>query len=415
MPDLCCWKCQVHCNTLCFLRAKHGSGINGHTREDGLNDEKLCQWVFWGDQILDILCDRFAVLSHEDLLSFIVRKGWYPKDTSQSFHISDNQLLIFQAFERFHDRNVEKFVVQPPSAISLLLHWSVLSSILIHVPSRIRKNIAEIDKEFPKASHPLPTTTVIDSHVHLDKLFLRNHKQSWPYFRHEKASGCLNMESMVCGLNFRETWGMLPKLEGDNIYFSMGLHPHQTSKPVSRKDWDKMEQLLAHPKCIALGEVGLDYGHNKEEERLFQQTFLEKVCKLAKQLGIPIVIHCREGKVASKPKWAQIHCIQILKKILGNDHPIYLHCFSSDINLEEWNKAFSNLYFGMSPMLIKEKNEDLNEVDLRRMLLESDAPYLIDNPWDNWEVLEHVSLLKNLSPWLVALQLCINARRFFRL
>ena len=82
------------------------------------------------------------------------------------------------------------------------------------------------------------------------------------------------------------------------MYASVGLHPHECSTIVSKYVWRRMNDLLVHPRCVALCEVGLDYkDHPSATERQRQQKNLGYLLQLAGNR--PVVLHCREPSEGS--------------------------------------------------------------------------------------------------------------------
>ncbi len=156
--------------------------------------------------------------------------------------------------------------------------------------------------------------------------------------------------------------------EYPEVYAAIGYHPHET-KTANPADLSELEKLLAHPKVVAIGEVGLDYFHDhspRDVQEKLLRTFLEWYQKHKK----PIIIHCRD---------AYEDLLRILKETSREPFRGVLHCFSSTA---ETMKKFTDLgfYVAFGGALTYKKNDVLREAcafcPKDRLLLETDGPYL---------------------------------------
>ncbi len=152
------------------------------------------------------------------------------------------------------------------------------------------------------------------------------------------------------------------------IYAAIGYHPHE-AKTASSSDLAELAKLLAHPKVVAIGEVGLDYFHDhspRDVQETILRTFLEWYQKSRK----PLIIHCRD---AYEP------LLKILTETVPPPYRGVLHCFSSDAATM---KKFTELgfYIAFGGALTYKKNDALRDAcrvcPKERLLLETDAPYL---------------------------------------
>lgn len=159
--------------------------------------------------------------------------------------------------------------------------------------------------------------------------------------------------------------------EFENVYASCGIHPSD----VFYKDVDgaiaEIENLLTHPKAVALGEIGLDY-HYQHVPRDLQMLFFEKQMELANKLKVPVIIHDRD---------AHEDCLRVVKKypeLCG-----VFHCFSGSAEFARevikagWYISFSGAITFKNA--IKPKEACLVVPD-DRLLIETDAPYLTPTP-----------------------------------
>lgn len=162
--------------------------------------------------------------------------------------------------------------------------------------------------------------------------------------------------------------------EYDFIYATAGVHPHD-AKDINGTTYGELRKLLAHPKTLALGEIGLDYYKNFSPRDVQRQHFQKQV-ELARELRKPIVVHCRD---------ANDDIAAILSKYYpNNDGPSGIfHCFSGDEELAR--KALDmGFYISFAGTVTFKKAEALREVVKivpgHRLFLETDCPYLAPTP-----------------------------------
>ncbi len=135
-----------------------------------------------------------------------------------------------------------------------------------------------------------------------------------------------------------------------------------------------MRRLAAHRKCVAIGEAGLDYHYNYAPPEVAKRVFRGQIA-LARELGLPLVIHTRE---------AEDDTAAILKQEMGQGpFKALLHCFTSSLALAE-TALDLGLLISFSGVVTFKKAEELRaiarDVPLDRILVETDAPYLAPVP-----------------------------------
>lgn len=157
-----------------------------------------------------------------------------------------------------------------------------------------------------------------------------------------------------------------------HIRVAMGVHPHN----ASRYD-DAMEALLAEKlhdvRICALGEVGLDYYYDLSPRETQREVFRRQI-RLAKQAGIPLILHMRE---------AHDEGFVILEEEGFPEAGVLLHCFNLDsVALAPWALAGCYIAYG-GPLTFKkadEVREGATRVALNRLLTETDSPYMTPEP-----------------------------------
>jgi TatD DNase family protein len=215
---------------------------------------------------------------------------------------------------------------------------------------------------------------LIDSHCHL------NYDYS-PKSVEEilKEAGEADVEALVTigtDLNSIETiQGISEKYS--QVYHSIGIHPHDAAT-LQDSDLIRLEKAAQHPKCRAIGEIGLDY-HYDHSPREIQQIRLQQQLDLATRLKQPVVIHSREGEADL------IQALTSYAKKLGSGQiPGIIHCFSGTL---EFGKKCLDLgfYISFSGILTFKKADEIRTAaqafPLDRILVETDSPYLAPMPY----------------------------------
>ena len=163
----------------------------------------------------------------------------------------------------------------------------------------------------------------------------------------------------------------LAEAEAD-CFAAVGLHPHEASKGTEAT-WIAFRQLAASPKVVALGEMGLDFFRNLSPRDEQVGAFRRQI-RLARELGRPILIHCRE---------AHAEVLVTLKEEGARELGGIMHCFSGD---PEFAKACLDLGFLISiagPVTYpnaRKLPEVVRAVPRDRLVLETDCPYLPPQP-----------------------------------
>ena len=160
------------------------------------------------------------------------------------------------------------------------------------------------------------------------------------------------------------------------FYATVGIHPHDAAK-ASKADFDRLAELLSHPKVVALGEIGLDYHYDFSPRETQTSVFIQQM-EIAAAAKKPIVIHTREA-------WDDTAA---LLEQHWKPHRIggIMHCFSG--GLAEARRALDlGFYLSFGGIVTFPKALDLQaaakEVPADRILVETDAPYFAPVPKAN--------------------------------
>jgi len=161
----------------------------------------------------------------------------------------------------------------------------------------------------------------------------------------------------------------------DGVYFGVGVHPYD----MKNYDEELLKNYITHPKCVAVGECGLDYyrleGSDEEKEFEKQQqkeVFIAQI-KLAKKYKKPLIVHIRDASRDSK---------ELLLKYNASEVGGVLHCYNADEELLSLsNEGF---YFGIGGVITfknaKKLVNVLPKIPHAKLLIETDSPYLTPTP-----------------------------------
>lgn len=158
----------------------------------------------------------------------------------------------------------------------------------------------------------------------------------------------------------------------DRMYLMMGLHPTSV-KENYEEELSHVEEELAKRKFFAIGEIGIDLYWDQSTLEIQQDAFRRQI-KLAKKYELPIVIHCRN---------AFDEVFEILEEEKGDDLFGIFHCFTG--TLAQAKQALQyNMKLGVGGVVTFKNgkiDKFLNEIDLKHIVVETDAPYLAPKPF----------------------------------
>lgn len=157
----------------------------------------------------------------------------------------------------------------------------------------------------------------------------------------------------------------------DFIYASVGIHP-QDAQNVNYEHLERLEQLAAHPKVVAIGEIGFDY-HYDFSDKASQSTAFNDQMELAKKLHLPVIIHTRE---------AHSDTLDVLRRF--PDVTGIVHSYSGSV--ETARILLDMGYYLSFNGIVTFKNahrprEVLQYLPHDRVLIETDCPYLTPEPY----------------------------------
>ncbi len=156
------------------------------------------------------------------------------------------------------------------------------------------------------------------------------------------------------------------------VYAAVGVHPND-SNLKDNSDLEKIEQLSAHDKVVAIGEIGLDY-YRMYVSKEIQQDVFRKQIRFAKKVHLPIIVHNRD---------AHEDVLKILKEEKAGSNGVILHSFTGSMEFLE--EALAHNFYISFTGVITFKNTNfirlIDHVPLKQLLLETDSPFLTPVPF----------------------------------
>jgi TatD DNase family protein len=158
----------------------------------------------------------------------------------------------------------------------------------------------------------------------------------------------------------------------DGLYATVGYHPHDAAR--APKDYiDRLRDLAAHPKVVAIGEIGLDF-HRDLSPRPVQHQVFEQQLELASELSKPIVIHTRESFEPT---------LEVVRRYADSLAGGVFHCFPGDANDADRVIALGFVISVGGVITYKKASmaRTAAETPLEKIIIETDAPFLTPVPY----------------------------------
>ncbi len=199
------------------------------------------------------------------------------------------------------------------------------------------------------------------------------------------------------------------------VYGAVGIHPSSTAE-LNEHLIGWLRQVAKEEKVVAIGEIGLDYYWNEPEPEVQKHWFVRQM-QVAREVGLPIVIHSRD---------AAKDTLDIMKAEKAGELGGVIHCFSYGVEMarEYLNMGF---YLGIGGVVTFQNGRKLKEVveymPLDRIVLETDCPYLSPVPYRGKRnsslylpyVVEAIGRMKGVTAEEVIAVTNENARKMYRL
>lgn len=210
---------------------------------------------------------------------------------------------------------------------------------------------------------------LFDSHCHL----------YMPQFDADRAEVLKRMQdagtgAVVIGVDYDSSVKALELATNHNfLWSSVGLHPNDNPDEVF--DISNMEELAKNPKVVGIGECGLDYYRQEpsQEVKDAQRTRFEQHIELARRVGKPLIVHCRD---------AHDDCSNVLQSTgITKEVPVIIHFFTGSGELAQKYLDLGCCLSFPGPITYTTQYDDSVRVcPLDKMLVETDAPYAAPVP-----------------------------------
>lgn len=240
---------------------------------------------------------------------------------------------------------------------------------------------------------------LIDSHAHLD-FYTAHPAERDEILRRAREADVRAILAIGIGENpshMHQALDLATSAAGDHLprlYASAGIHPEQAHN-ATPEALAELTRLARHPRCIAVGEIGLDYYHLENPEIPIQKQAFIAQMKIAAEVRKPILIHCRTSELAApkaKEKYGPADAWADTLDLIGEHFQPsgqsttgagIMHCFSGSI--EEARRSLDlGFYLSFAGNLTYPKAVGIREAAAfapsDRILIETDAPFLAPIP-----------------------------------
>jgi TatD DNase family protein len=215
------------------------------------------------------------------------------------------------------------------------------------------------------------TVALIDSHCHLDEARFDADRDA--ALARARAAGVRHLVTIGASDGVKANYDALALAQRHaDVSATVGVHPHDASC-VSLEVVEEIRRLAGRPKVVAIGETGLDYYYDNAPRAQQQEAFRHFI-RLARALGLPLVIHLRDAYDDAQ---------RILREERAAEIGGVIHCFSGDRSNA---RVFLDLEFDLSfSGIVTFKNADelravARTVPADRFMVETDAPFLAPVP-----------------------------------
>ncbi|WP_026521455.1 TatD family hydrolase [Butyrivibrio sp. VCB2001] len=253
---------------------------------------------------------------------------------------------------------------------------------------------------------------IFDTHAHYDDERFDEDRDA--LLRSMKESGIGNIVNI--GANMASSQRSLDlAAEYDFMYAAVGVHPSDCAELDDEKI-EKLKEMSSFPKCVAIGEIGLDY-YWPEPEHELQKMWFKRQIALAREVELPIIVHSRD---------AAADTVDILKSENAAELGGVVHCFSYSKEVAE-ECVKMGFYIGIGGVLTFKNGRKMKEVaetiPMERIILETDCPYLAPEPFRGKRnsslylpyVVSAMAQIKGISEEEVISITEANAREMYRL
>jgi len=252
---------------------------------------------------------------------------------------------------------------------------------------------------------------IIDTHAHYDdKAFDEDRAEVLASMAGHGVGRIVNIGSSLDAC--KRTIALMEQY--DFVYGALGVHPTD-SGDLTDADIEWLKAQCALEKCVAVGEIGLDY-YWDEPERDIQKKWFIRQLQLAKEVQLPVVIHSRD---------AAQDTLELMKTEHAEEIGGVIHCYSYS---KELAKTFLDwgFYIGVGGVVTFNNGKKLKEVvdyvPLEQIVIETDCPYLAPVPYRGKRndssklpyVIEQIAAIKGITKEEVETITSANAYRLYK-
>jgi len=250
---------------------------------------------------------------------------------------------------------------------------------------------------------------LFDSHLHLDDDAFDPDREE--VLARARAAGVVGMVTVGSDVMSSARAHALAERHQD-VYAAVAVHPYEAAQ-AGPETMEELRTMAGHPKVVAIGETGLDFMRGPDRD--IQRDVFRRHLRLAADLDLPVVVHCREafGDV-----------LDILRE--WNARRVVMHAFSGSVETARRcvDAGYAISLGGPVTYTSARQTRDVARfVPPEALLLETDAPVLTPEPYRGRRnepaylarIAERIAVLRGVDPDVIAATTTANARRIFRL
>jgi TatD DNase family protein len=211
---------------------------------------------------------------------------------------------------------------------------------------------------------------LVDTHAHLHDPAFEGDRAA--VLARARAAGVAGFLTIGTDVETSEAAVALAAAEAD-VYAAVGIHPHD-ARTADRGALERIAALARAPRVVAIGEIGLDY-YRDHSPRDSQRAALVAQLELARTVGKPVLLHCRE---------AHADLLDVCRTAGVADVGGILHCFSGDLEVAGRGLDLGLLISIAGPVTYPNARrlaEVVRALPLEGLVVETDCPYLPPQPW----------------------------------
>ena len=296
--------------------------------------------------------------------------------------------------------------------------------------------LASLPAPPPLSCGTLKEMPLIDSHAHLD-FYNETPTEREEVLRRAYTAGVHTVLAIGIGdgpATMHQALEIADSTTGEGlpqIFASAGIHPQEAAH-ADPEALEKLVTLAARERCVAIGEIGLDYYHVENPDIPTQQEAFRDQMEIAAAVGKPIILHCRTSELSStaaKRRFADSDAAEDLLAMLETHwapagHPFILHCFSGTEAHARRALAMGG-YLSFAGNLTYPKAATIQQVAASapadRILVETDSPFLApvplrgqqNQPANVMHTAAFLATLRNTTPEAIAEQTTANFHTLF--